>query len=192
MIKQIQGLYTVFSKMSKREKMVLYGAALFVFVAFLDLVIVGPIYKRTLELDKAIADKQAAITRNIKILAQIDNIEKRKAEYRAFSVAETTPEEDTSSLFKEVDALALKSSVNVADIKPQDSKKEQQFKKYQVNVSCEAPFDKLIEFLYNIENSKKVLKIEKFTISLKSKQDTALKCSLTISKVVLSEDKDNK
>jgi len=158
----------------------------------LDRAIIGPIYSRTLELDKSIVDKQAAIKRNLKILSQIDSIEKRKAEYRAFSVAETTPEQDTSSLFKEVDALASRSLINVADIKPQEPKKEQQFKKYQVNVSCEAPFDKLIEFLYNIENSRKVLKIEKFTLSLKSKQDTVLKCTMTISKVVLSEYKDNK
>jgi hypothetical protein len=192
MIKQIQGFYATFSKMSKREKTVLYASAVFVFVAFLDRAIVGPIYNRTLALDKAIVDKQAAISRDLKILSQINSIENRKAEYRAYSVAETTPEQDTSSLLKEVDALALKSSLNVADIKPQDPKKEKEFKKYQVNVICEAPFDKLIEFMYNIENSRKVLKIEKFALSLKSKQDTALKCTLTISKVVLSEGTDNK
>jgi hypothetical protein len=192
MIKQIQGLYAKFSKLSKRDKASLYASAVILFIVFLDRAIVGPIYSRTLELDKAIVDKQAAIKRDLKVLSQIDSIEKRKAEYRAYSVQETTPEQDTSSLFKEVDALALKSLINVADIKPQDPKKEKGFKKYQVNVACEAPFEKLIEFMYNIENSKKVLKIEKFTIALKSRQDLVLKCTMTISKVVLSETIDNK
>jgi Tfp pilus assembly protein PilO len=114
------------------------------------------------------------------------------AAYRAFSVQETTPEEDTSALLREVETLASKSSVYLADMKPQDPKQEQEFKKYQVNVNGEAAFEKLIEFLYNIENSKKVLKIEKFTLSLKSRQDSTLKFSLTISKVVLAGDKDNK
>ncbi|MFA5099661.1 MAG: type 4a pilus biogenesis protein PilO [Candidatus Omnitrophota bacterium] len=192
MIKQIQALYTTLSKMSKREKMVLYGAIAFVAVAFMDRAIVGPIISRTRALDKDITDKKAAISRDLKILAQKESIELRKAEYKAFSVLETTPEEDTSSLLKEVETLASKSKVYLADMKPQDSKQEQEFKKYQVNVNCEATFDKFIEFLYNIENSKKVLKIEKFSISLKSRQDPTLKCALTVSKVVLSEDKDNK
>jgi hypothetical protein len=192
MIKQIQALSTMFSKMSKREKMVLYGAAAFVAIAFLDRAIIGPIVSRTRTLDQAIIDKKAGIERDTKILSQKDSIEMRKAEYRAYSVLATTPEQDTSSLLKEVDALALKSSVNVADMKPQEPKTEQDFKRYQVNVNCEAPFDKLIEFLYNIENSKKVLKIEKFTLSLKSKQDVTLKCMLTVSKVVLSDTAANK
>ena len=170
----------------------LYGAIAIVAVAFLDRAIVGPIISRTQALDKAIMDKKEAISRDMKILAQKDSIELRKAEYKAFSVQETTPEEDTSSLLKEVETLASKSTIYLADMKPQDPKQEQEFKKYQVNVNCEGPFDKLIEFLYNIENSKKVLKIEKFSLSLKSRQDPVLKCALTVSKVVLSEDKDNK
>jgi len=171
--------------MSKQEKMFLYGALAFVMLAFLDRAIVGPLYGRTQTLEKSIADKQAAITRNIKILSQKDSIELRKAEYKAFSVVATTPEEDTSSLLKEVENLTQKSSVYLADMKPQEPKTENGFKKYQVNVNCEAPFDKLLEFMYDIESSKKVLKIEKFGINLKSKQDPVLKCSLTISKVVL-------
>jgi Tfp pilus assembly protein PilO len=189
MIKQLKGVYDVYSKMSKKEKAILFCACAFVAVAVGDRAIVGPIVSRTQSLDRAIIDKQAAIARDLKILSQIDSIEKRKAEYRAYSVAGTTPEEDTSSLLKEVDALAAKSSVYLSDIKPQEPKKEQGFKKYVVNISCEATFDKLIELLYNIENSKKVLKVEKFTLSLKSKQDSVLKCSMTVSKVVLSEDK---
>lgn len=192
MIKQVQAVYAAFAKMSKREKMVLYGAAVFLALAFLDRAIIGPIVSRTQALDKEIIDKRAAIERDLKILAQKDSIGLRMAAYRAFSVQETTPEEDTSALLREVETLASKSSVYLADMKPQDPKQEQEFKKYQVNVNGEAAFEKLIEFLYNIENSKKVLKIEKFTLSLKSRQDSTLKFSLTISKVVLAGDKDNK
>ncbi|MFA6383795.1 MAG: type 4a pilus biogenesis protein PilO [Candidatus Omnitrophota bacterium] len=192
MFKHIQSLYATISKMSKREKIVLYGAVAIVAIAFLDRAIVGPIISRTQALDKAIADKRAMINRDMKILSQKDNIELRKAEYKAFSVLETTPEEDTSSLLKEVEILASKSSVYLADMKPQDPKQEQDFKKYQVNIICESPFDKFIEFMYNIENSRKVLKIEKFSIIRKSRSDATLKCTLTVSKVVLSEDKNNK
>jgi hypothetical protein len=190
MIKQIQAVYTWYSTRSKQEKILLYASAVFIFIAFLDRAVVGPIYKRSLELDKAIVDKQAAIKLNMKILAQEKTISKRKAEYSGYSVAETTPEQDTNTLFKEVDDIASKLWKNGVDIKPQqEAQKEKEFKKYQVNIICEAPFDKLIEFMYNIENSRKVLKIEKFTLSLKSKNDTALKCTMTVSKVVLSEDK---
>ena len=192
MIKQIQAISAFVSKLSKREKTVLYGAAVFVAIAFMDRAIVGPIVSRTVELDKSIADKRLSIERDLKMLAQKDTIEKRKAAYRAFSVAETTPEQDTSLLLKEVETLASKSSVYLADMKPQDPRTEQEFKKYLVNVNGEAAFDKIIDFFYNIENSKKVLKIEKFNLGVKSKQDSTLKFSLTISKVVLPDDKENK
>jgi len=170
MIKQLKAFKETFSKFSKREKTVLYFAIAFVAIAFLDRAVIGPIVSRTQTLNKEIAEKKAAIERDLKILAQKDTIGLRMAAYRAFSVKETTPEEDTSALLKEVETLASKSSVYLIDMKPQEPKEEQGFKKYMVNVSCEAPFEKLIEFLYNIEGSKKVLKIEKFTISVKSKK----------------------
>ena len=45
--------------------------------------------------------------------------------------------------------------------------------------------EQLVDFMYNIENSDKLLMIEKYQISPKSKESSVAKCAMSISKIVI-------
>ncbi|MCM8782891.1 MAG: type II secretion system protein M, partial [Candidatus Omnitrophica bacterium] len=57
------------------------------------------------------------------------------------------------------------------------------FKKYVINLSCEAQMPQLVEFMYNIESSHRLLSIDKYQITPKSKETGVASCTMTIAKI---------
>jgi Tfp pilus assembly protein PilO len=89
------------------------------------------------------------------------------------------------SLLKEIESFANKSSVYLVDMKPAGLKPSDSSKKYLISLNCEAQMEQLSDFMYNIENSNKLLTIEKYQISPKSKESSVVRCSMSIAKIIM-------
>ncbi|MCK9594628.1 MAG: type 4a pilus biogenesis protein PilO [Candidatus Omnitrophica bacterium] len=185
MMKKIQDIYAFLAHLPKRDKMKFYAAGIFVLMALFDRLIIAPISSKLQSLDKQITEKEAAIKVDLRILGEKERIELESAQYRSFFTKEGSAEEEMSSLMKEVETLANKSTVYLLDMKPGTVKQSATSKEYTVTLNCEGELRRLIEFIYAIETSKKLLKTEKMQISVKSKESDTLKCSLLISKIIL-------
>ncbi|MBU2258472.1 MAG: hypothetical protein KJ926_05065, partial [Candidatus Omnitrophica bacterium] len=70
-------------------------------------------------------------------------------------------------------------------LKPSGIKDMGPFKKYFITLSCEAQVEQLVGFFYGIENSDKLLSIDKYQLMPKSSESSVAKCSMTISKMTL-------
>lgn len=184
-MKKIQDIYAFLAHLSKRDKMRFYLAGAFVLAALFDRLIVAPITSKMQSLDKQIAEKAAAIKVDLRILGEKERIELESTKYKSFFTKEGSAEEEMSSLMKEVETLANKSAVYLLDMKPGTVKQSATAKEYTVTLNCEGELKRLIEFMYAIETSKKLLKTEKMQISVKSRESDTLKCSLLISKIIL-------
>jgi Tfp pilus assembly protein PilO len=181
----IQALYAFVSHLSKRERSIFYAVVLVVSLVLLDRLIINPIYSKIGSLDKEIREKESDVKKNIRIVSQKDQIIAESAKYSSFLNAAVSEEEEVTSILKEVETIANKNSVYMSNMKPGSSKKIGLSKKYTVNLDCEAQMEQLTEFMYNIENSNKLLTIEKYEISPKAKESSIAKCSMTISKIAV-------
>lgn len=186
MIKQLQDLMGFVNKLSRREKAVLYGALLFVTVAVLDRAVVSPALSRLKALDEEIASTETGVRRDRRIISQEKRIGAYLKQYEDYLVPERSREEEFSDLLKEVETVASAVGVSLLDLKPGDVKEDPSLKKYLVSLTCEASLGKLSNFIHGIEISRKLLKVEKFQISPRSRKDPVLKCSMTIAKIILS------
>lgn len=182
---KIQTLYTVFSRFSKRERLVFYIAISFILVMLLDRLIISPIYLNLKSLDKEIAERQATLKQDLRILAQKERIKAEAGKYSPFVNVPKSDEEVVTVLLKEIEGVAAKSAIYLVDMKPGGVKTEGSNKKYMVNVSCEGKMEQIADFMYNIESSSKLLRIERYQIAPKSKESTAAACSMTISQIVM-------
>lgn len=180
---QLQALQTFLSRLSKREKAVFYITMLFVVLVLLDRLIVSPIFSHMRSLDRQIQEAESGISRNMKIVAQKDRIIAESAHYASYFATHATDEEEMTALLKEIENLASKSSAYLVDLKPVGLKSSGTSKKYQVNLNCEAQMEQIAGFMYAIENSNKLLTIERYQISPKAKESSIAKCSLSISKM---------
>ncbi len=182
----IRRFYTFFSHLSKRERVILYIAIAFLSLTILDRLIIHPVLSRMRFLDEEIRQEKLRIKRDLHILSQKDRIIEESQEYkRYFTEEDLSTEEITTSLLKEIGSLATKTSVCLIDIKPTGIKEGDMYKKYYVNLSCEAEMVKIIHFIYNIENSNSLLRIEKFNIGPKSEGTSIARCNMTISKTAI-------
>jgi Tfp pilus assembly protein PilO len=184
-IPKLKTLYNFVARLSKREKIIFYVAISFVSLTLLDRLIISPIYSKIKSLNKEIQERESSIKKNLHILAQKDRISSEITKYASFLSSAKSEEEETTSILKEIENLANKSSVYLVDMKPAGLKGIGTSKKYLINLNCEAQMEQLSDFMYNIENSNELLTIEKYQISPKSKESSVVKCSMSIAKIIM-------
>ena len=181
---KIQAFYAFLSRLSKREKLIFYLTVLFVSLTLLDRMVISPISSKMQSLNKEIQEKETGIIKNLRILAQKDRISAESNKYSGFLDVPKSEEEETTALLKEIESLANKSTIYIVDMKPAGVKEIGSSKRYMVNLNCEAQMEHITDFMYNIENSRKLLTIDKYQISPKERVSSIAKCSMTISKIV--------
>lgn len=184
-IPKIESFGAFLARLSKREKIIFYCAVSFVSLMSLDRLIISPVYLRMRELNKEIQEEEAEIKKNLRILALKDKISAESAKFASFSNSAKSEEEEMTSILKEVENLANKTSVYLVDMKPGGVKEAGASKKYLVNLNCEGQMDQIVNFMYEIENSNKLLTIEKYQISPKTKESSVTACVFSISKALI-------
>ena len=182
---QLQVIYGIISKFSKREKMTLYIASGVVALLLLDKLIVYPIYSSMRSLDNEITGKELTLKRDLRIIAQKDKIASEDSKYSSFVTAPKTEQEAVTALLKEIEGLAGKSSVYLTDMKPAGTKDIGGNKKYMVALTCEGKMEQITGFIYNVESSDKLLSVEKYQITPKSKDTDTAQCNMSVSQIVI-------
>lgn len=181
----LRGVNSFISRLSKREKLVLYGAAIVVFFTVVDRLIVYPISYRIKALNDDIKDKESGIKKNLHILALKDRILSETAKYYGVLTKPKSDEEEISGLLKEVENIANKTSIYLVDMKPVEPKSVGAFKKYSINLNCEGQMEQVLNFMHHVESSIKFLSVEKYQVAPKSKGSSVAKCNMVIVKMVL-------
>lgn len=182
---KLQSYYAFIARLSKREKLIFYGAAFFISLTVLDRLIVSPVSGKIKLLDKQIKEKEYTIKNNIELLARKDRIITESKKYSSFLNGAQPQEELVTSVLKEIESLANKSSVYLIDIKPAGFKDSGTVREYAVSLNCEAQMEQLVEFMYSIENSNQMLAIDKYQLSPKAKESSLARCSMTVSKITM-------
>jgi len=177
-------LLTILSRLSKREKLILYAAAALISLAFLDRLLLRPILLKMKEIDKKIEQQKTTIKKNLRILTQKERILNEGNKYASYSIEAPSSEEEVS-LLKNIESLASESLIHLVAIKPIGSGEEEASKKYGVSLDCEAQMERIADFMYRVESSSDLLKVEKFNISQKAKESDIVKCSISVSKIVI-------
>jgi Tfp pilus assembly protein PilO len=184
-LKMLQDLSAFLTHLSKREKVILYGAVIFISLAFFDRLIINMVSGKIKSLNQEIEARESGIRRDLKILTQKQRIDIQRANYSSYLEGVKSENEETTGLLKDIESLANKAAIYLIDMKPAGIKEAGQTKKYLVNLNCEGKMEQLAEFMYNVETYKKLLSIEKYQINPKSKDTDIAKCSMSISKLVI-------
>lgn len=181
---KIQSFYKVLSRLSKKEKAILYFAVFLGLLLMLDRLVIYPVSSRMKTLDSQIRDSESLIRKSLRILGQKERILNEINRYNSFLGGLKSEEEEAVSLLKEIETEANKTSLYLVDLKPVGLKGSGTSKKYVITLNCEAQMGQLVNFMYNIENSKKLLLIEKYQILQKTKGSSIISCSMTVSQIV--------
>lgn len=175
----------VYSRLSKREKLIFYVTAAILILVGTDRLILGPIFSSIRSLDREAIELESNIKKSIRLLSQKERMMKEAERYSTYAAQSKSPEEGPLVLLKHIQELANQASVNLLYVKPGGTLNEVAQNVYQVNFECEGQMEQVINFFYAIENSKTLLRIEKYSLQPASKGSSIIKCAATVSMVRL-------
>lgn len=180
-------LQETYKKMSKRERLILYGTSLVIGGLFVDRLVLAPMAGKLEALDRAIIDEENGIRRSLHVLVQKNRIVREAKEFAQYSVdKKKNSEEEMTSLLKEIETLAAQSQVTLIYVKPSTTRQEEGgIVKNLATLECESQMEQVAGFFHALESSTKLLRIEKFEIQPKNKESSIARCSMTVSKTVL-------
>ena len=175
--------------LSKKEKIMAYVAGFFLLLVMLDRIILVPIMNKLNSLEDGIERQISVIKDGLMILGYKEKISKEYEMLKPYFVTERkTQEEELADFLKEVENLAVQASVQLVTINPSDKIEETPlYIKYQANLECIGSMEKMMVFLYSLSNLQKLMKIETFELMPVSKGSNDIKCSMLISRVIVTE-----
>ncbi|MFC1577359.1 hypothetical protein ACFL3N_03360 [Candidatus Omnitrophota bacterium] len=101
----------LFSKLSKREMLILYVGIVLVFLVLLERNVLSPVLYKLKILDKEIVFKEEVIQRSVIVLAHKKRLLEDKEKFSAFLNEPASEEKETNVFLKEIENLAKKSKV---------------------------------------------------------------------------------
>lgn len=177
------------SGLSDKEKKILAIAGLFLLAALFDRLLIAPSMGRLKELDESIVKERNFISQNLKFLSYRDRITKEAGAFKDFYTQDVKAEEEVIANFlKKVEGLASQAGVELSKVSPSGQQKEKEFVKYFVTLDCAGKFEAITNFIFLVNDSKELLRVEKMNIAGSARDAEKVQSNLTISKMIVGAD----
>lgn len=175
----------LFSRLSKKERILLYAAGVIIFFALLDRLIYHPIVNRLHELNQEILLQENQLRRILKNLAARETVLNTYSAYAAYALTAGSDEEKIAGLLSEIEGLARKSGLSLVNVRPKPATKTDFGKQYPVEVEVETEIASLIKFIHGLHSSKHLLRVKTFRLMHKEGGTSTMKSYLLISGTVI-------
>ncbi len=178
-------LKQLFSRLSKRERLILYVTVIVIFFGLMQRLVYRPIMGHFNELEEKILSQEDQLSKNMRYLAAREIIVNRYSAYAAHAVTSGVDEEEIASLVNEIEGLARKSGLSLVNMKPKPATATEFGKQYPLEVEVETQMAQLIKFIHGLHSSKYILGVKKLRLVPKGKKSAQVKGYLLINKTVI-------
>jgi len=170
-------------KLSKKEKIGLSCALVFLLVSAMDRLVINPIYGRFQKINKEITVNEKQLRHDLRNVRLKEQIAGEFEKYVGYVERSGSDEEEVAKILGEIETLARQSNVYLVDVKPKAPQKIDFYKEYSVEIEAEGDIADIVTFLHQINISKQLLRAEKLRLNTKENELSVLKSSMMITKV---------
>lgn len=172
--------------LSPKERRILYITLGVVGLALFDRLILGPIDKESKAVDQAIEKSIIEIRKNNLILQYKDKIMKDNSDFATYySKGNLSQEEQIAAFLSEVEDFAKASKIALTNMNPVTSEEKKGYLLYSLSIECASSMSNVLDFIYNIDNSKKPIRVLSYSILPKDRDNYNVKCTVTIIRAVI-------
>jgi len=176
-----------YNSLSQTGKMLFFGAMASTLVMVLDLAVVGPILSHIKVVDGEIEAKSQAIRRDQRILSFKERILREYHHYESYVDSEDKSQEEIiTGLLKKLETVATRNEIKIANVMPGELEDKPIYKIYKTSLEFEGDLAKVLFFMNQLEESDNLFKITRYDLIPKSKTGTVMKCSMDISRVLIT------
>jgi len=169
---------------TKREKFIGIITISVVFVAIIYNFAIEPLIEQWNTLGEEIRAKESLLRKNNRILRDKDNIERTHSEYTAYFKTEVlSAEEESAKALSSIEKVARNTNVRITNIKPLTIKSFKNYNKYTFRVTTESQIERLCKFIYELQSSQQLLKVERMVLKAKERSPNIIKAILHITKI---------
>jgi len=178
-----------YSKLQKKEKILVIVASVFILMLLMDLAVVGPVLAQLKILDAEIAAKIDAIQKNSRVLSFKESILNEYGQYQNYlDSGEKSQEEIIAALLREVESIAASLSIIITNIQPGDVEGNPVMQEYLTTLECNGKLKNVLEFMQALEESDFLFRITQYTLEPKSKNSDVVTAALQMSRIFITAD----
>lgn len=171
--------------LSRRERYGFYIAILIVTGVLSYIIVIEPLWKKWQELNGSITNRESQLLKNLKILSQRDAIAQLYDKYAENIKMKGSVEEETATILREVENIARLSNTYITDIKPQRVQDMEFYKEYYVELEAEGDISNIAKFIYDLQNSKQILKVRYLRLNPRDDTGDELKGYMIVTKILI-------
>lgn len=175
----------IWDKLSPKEKIGLSIAFGFLALAFLDRLFISPVRARFSALNQQIRISEKQLGSDMRNINQKKFISEEYEQYVPYVRRSGSDEEEVARILGEIESLARKSSVYLVDMKPRKPREVEFYKEYTVEIEAEGYMESLMGFLYQLNSSTQLLRIETLRLNPTKSESKVLNASMLITKVLV-------
>lgn len=174
------------NKLSAREKKIGYAVIALLMILVIYHGVWRPMSSKFASLNDEIFGMQMKLRKAKIFLRQKDEVNEEAKRYPNLQQLDARKdEEEIASLLNFIEQEARGSSVNLSDVKPQQVSGDKVSKRYVVELTAESGIKELIQFVYSLQYSPQMLKVERVEMVPKEEGAATLKTFLVVTRVVV-------
>lgn len=173
---------------NKRNKIIIYALSAIVILIIFRQFLFSGVLSKIKSLRQQIKLEEANLKAAVEIEQSKDKITQERSKYQNYlQPSDGSGEQEIIARFlKEVETMAQDSGISIVSFNPQNQAlKEAEYRKYSAELRAEGSLNKIYNFLYKIQSSSLLIKLDKIIIAPKDPQAQLIKLDTTISIIVL-------
>lgn len=174
-------------KLGKRERYITYVTILIIGAFVFDRLVLSSLLGKINSLNTNIRTKERELINDLQLVAQKELINSKYEEYTKDIKQTLSNEKETAQLLSEIEKIAKDTDVSLTRMKPSQVKEKEFYKEYIIQVEAEAVISNLVDFLYKIERTSKLIRTGEFRLVPKQKNSTVLKMDMLIKSITVVE-----
>lgn len=175
----------IFDKLKPREKKILYVVVGLLVVMAGYHGVLTPMTAKIDTLDDEIFSMEMRLRKAKILVRQREEVLEEAKKYQNLDQLNAgTDEEETARLLSLIEQTARNVGCSLSDVKPEAVKTDKWIKRFQVELTAESSLEQLVTFIYELEHSPQILKIERVSMAPKEEKSPSLRSRLTVVRTV--------
>lgn len=174
-------------KINKREKILIYFIAALISFFLIERFLFSGLRGKSKAASQQIKVEEARLKSGLDIQKRKDKILAECKELKPYleKVDGMSDQEVFAKFLKEAEKIAQDAGVSIVNLAPQSEVKEDgDYKKYDAEFRAEGSLTQIFNFVYKIQNSTLLIKLDRLSLSPKDEQASVMKIEAIISLVV--------
>ena len=172
-------------KLAARERLFAFFGVLMVVLTVMDRLIITPWWRHARQVHQDIHDLRQQVATNRRLLSRSNEVASKIQVYHDYLRSARTPEVEMGELVREVQSLASESGVTGATVTPLPTTENWPYQEHALDVQYSGNLEQSVRFVYLLESSKKLFRVQHASLSLEKRTSDQLQGSLRLTSVAI-------